>query len=468
MDGRLPACFRVVAALVLPALALGVVAGAQGSAAGPESFQAAADALVNATFRGGDDSPGGTVIVVKDGSPAYRAARGMASLELGVRMQPDSVLRIGSVTKQFTSAAVMILVEQGKLALDDEITRFLPDYPVQGRHITLEHLLTHTSGIRSYTSLPAWPGAWGRDFTTAGLVDFFKNEPMEFEPGERYLYNNSAYFLLGAIIQKVSGVAYPEFLARNIFTPLGMTRTRDGDTGPVVKGRAQGYQLSGGVIVNAPYLSMTQPGAAGALISTVDDLARWDAAIGAGKLLEADSWRRIFTPYRLTNGKSTGYGYGWQVGSFEGRTVQEHGGGIHGFSAYVVRLPDDRVYAAVLANSTTVNTGALARKLAALAAGRSLVDPQPIALTPEKLAEYVGVYQFDDDVKVTVAAAPGGGLSVQAGGRTPTPIVPMASDRFFVRDSFTRYAFERDTAGTIVGLIRTTFSGVDAGKRVGG
>jgi CubicO group peptidase (beta-lactamase class C family) len=463
MERRLPACFRVIAALVLPALAV-AVAGAQGPAARPESFSSTADALVNAAFRGGDDSPGGTVIVARDGAPVYRAARGMASLELGVRMQPDSILRIGSVTKQFTSAAVMMLAEQGKLALDDEITKFFPDYPTQGRRITVEHLLTHTSGIRSYTSLPAWRGAWGRDFSTSELVDFFKNEPMDFAPGDKYLYNNSAYFLLGAIIEKASGIPYAEFQASHIFGPLGMTRTRHGDMGPVVKGRAQGYQLAGGTIVNAPHISMTQPGAAGALVSTVDDLARWDAAISAGKLLTPGSWRRIFTPYRLTSGKSTGYGYGWQVGSFEGRPVQEHGGGIHGFSAYVVRLPEDRVYAAVLANSTTVDTGALARKLAALAAGKPLADPAPITLAQERLAEYAGVYQFDDDVKITVTAAEG--LSVQAGNGSPTNIVPMASDRFFVRDSFTRFAFERDQAGTVTGLIRTTFNSRSSAKRV--
>ena len=459
MEGRLPACFRAVAALVLPALALAAVAGAQGPAAEPESLHNAAEALVNATFKAGD-TPGGTVIVVKDGAPVYRVARGMASLELDVPMQPDSMLRIGSVTKQFTSAAVMMLVEQGKLALDDEITRFFPDYPTQGRHITVEHLLTHTSGIKSYTSLPAWRPSWGRDFTTSELIDFFKNEPMDFEPGEKYLYNNSAYFLLGAIIEKASGTPYSEFLERHICQPLGMTRTRYGDTGPIVKGRAQGYQLAAGAIVNAPYLSMTQPGAAGALVSTVDDLARWDAAVSAGKLLTPASWQQIFTPYRLKSGRSTGYGFGWQVGSFEGRPVQEHGGGIHGFSAYVVRLPEDHVYVAVLANSTTTNAGALARKLAALAAGRPLVDPKPIALAQDKLAEYAGIYQFDD-LKVTVTATDA--LSVQAGAAGPTKLVPMAPDRFFVPDSFTRYAFERDEAGKVVAVTRATFNSIEKG-----
>jgi CubicO group peptidase (beta-lactamase class C family) len=404
------------------------------------------------------------VVVVKDGQPVYRAAVGMASLELGVPLRPESVLRIGSVTKQFTSAAVMMLVEQGKLALQDDLTKFFPDYPTHGNHITVEHLLTHTSGIKSYTGLPGWRGAWGRDFSTTGLIDFFKNEPMDFEPGEKYAYNNSAYFLLGVVIEKVSGTTYADFVGKNIFTPLGMTRTRYGDTGPLVEGRAQGYAREGSAYTNAPYLSMSQPGAAGGLVSTVDDLAKWDAAVSAGKLLTPASWQRIFTPYRLKNGKSTGYGFGWQIGSFEGRPVYEHGGGIHGFSAYVARLPEDHVYVAVLSNCSSTNTAGLARKLAALAAGKPLVDPPAVALPPSALAEYAGVYQFDE-VKIAIKA----GDSLIAQPPPPAPVsylVPMGKDRFFVRDSFSRFTFERDAAGKITGLTRTAWGSVDHGIRI--
>ncbi|HSK10098.1 MAG TPA: serine hydrolase [Vicinamibacterales bacterium] len=451
--------FSLRVILLAFSLLAAVVASAQAPAPGTAAIDKAAQALVTAAFTA--DGPGGTVIIVKDGVAVYRAARGLASVELGVPLQPDSALRIGSVTKQFTSAAVMMLVEQGKVALDDEITRFFPDYPTRGKRITVEHLLTHTSGIKSYTSLPSWRAVWGKDFTTAELVDLFKNEPMDFDPGEKYQYNNSAYFLLGALIEKVSGTPYAEFVSKNIFTPLGMTSTSYGDTGPIVKGRAQGYARDGGRVINAPYLSMTQPGAAGALVSTVDDLARWDAAVSAGTLLKAASWQRVFTPYRLTNGRSTGYGFGWQVGTFDGHPVQEHGGGIHGFSAYVIRLPEHRVYVAVLANSSDANAGALARKLAALAAGKPLVDPQPISMPPAALAEYAGVYQFDDG-KVVVTAADG--LRVQPAGGSPARLIPMAPDRFFVPDSFSRFAFERDQAGKVVGLTRTTWNGGDKGR----
>lgn len=458
-----PARLRLRPAAVLACLLVfPTVAGAQAQAAKPASVADAAGALVAAAFNANE--PGGTAIVVKDGKTVYRGAVGMASMELGVPLRPDSILRIGSVTKQFTSAAVMMLVEQGKVSLQDEITKFFPDYPTRGRHITVEHLLTHTSGIKSYTGLPAWRAAWGRDFTTPELIDFFKNEPMDFEPGEKYLYNNSAYFLLGALIEKVSGTPYAEFVAKNIFAPLGMKRTRYGDTGPLLEGRAQGYAREAAVYANAPFLSMSQPGAAGGLVSTVDDLAAWDAAVSAGKLLGASSWQRIFTPYRLKSGKSTGYGFGWQIGTFEGRAVYEHGGGIHGFSAYVIRLPEDHVYVAVLSNCGNANTGGLARKLAALAAGKPLVDPPAVTLPALALTEYAGVYQFDD-LKLVVKA--GESLVVQPPPPAPVAyLVPMGKDQFFVRDSFSRFTFERNAAGRITGVTRKSWGSVDKGLKV--
>ena len=183
------------------------------------------------------NEPGAAVIVVKDGKNVLRKGYGMADLELGVKVEPDMVFRLGSVTKQFTSAAILMLAERGKLSVTDDITKFLPDYPTKGRAITVEHLLTHTSGIKSYTSLPAWPGLWRKDMTVAEMIDLFKNEPADFAPGEQWLYNNSGYTLLGAIIEKVSGQTYEEFVRKNIFEPLGMTHSYYGSTLRVIPRR---------------------------------------------------------------------------------------------------------------------------------------------------------------------------------------------------------------------------------------
>jgi len=411
----------------------------------------AIDRLFRAATKPGE--PGLTVIVVRKGQTLHRAAYGMANVELGVALQPDHVLRIGSVTKQFTSAAIMMLAEEGKLAVADPITKFLPDYPTQGKTITVEHLLTHTSGIQSYTDMPRWRSMFRQDMSLTDLIDLFKNEPMQFEPGERWRYNNSGYILLGAIIEKVSGKKYADFVQERIFTPLGMTHTRYDFTEEIVAQRAAGYDRTGDRIGNARYLSMTQPHAAGALMSTVDDLATWDAALAAGRVMKPGSLAKSFSSYRLAGGNSTNYGYGWQISRYEGREVQEHGGGIFGFRAYVVRIPADGVYAAVLSNVSAgePSAGLLARKAAAIAIGKPHADPAAVALTPEQAEAYVGRYVTASDARTTVSRD-GNRLFVQGGDGPKTEIVSAGNDVFFVRDTFRRLTFLRDAAGKYVRL----------------
>jgi CubicO group peptidase (beta-lactamase class C family) len=449
-------CFMLILVLSCaaprPAVAQGVAAkaGVPQTAPKPGTTASKEAAAVSALFKNAvkPGEPGLAVIVVRNGQVLHRAAYGMANLELGVALTPEHVFRIGSVTKQFTSAAIMMLTEEGKLALTDPIAKFLPDYPAQGRAITVEHLLTHTSGIQSYTDMPRWRGMWRQDMPLSELIDLFKNEPMQFSPGEKWRYNNSGYILLGAIIEKVSGRKYAEFVQERIFTPLGMTDTRYDVTEQVIARRAAGYTRTGDRIVNAQYLSMTQPYAAGSLVSTVDDLAKWDAALGAGRVLKAESLAKSFTSYRLSGGNDTNYGYGWQISRYEGRDVQEHGGGIFGFRAYVVRIPSERVYVAVLSNMAAAepDPDLLARKAAAIAIGKPLVTPAAIALTPEQQDAYVGRYVTDSGTRVAVTRE-GNRLFVQGGDATKTEIFLAGNDVFFEKDGFTRFTFQRDAAG---------------------
>lgn len=287
------------------------------------------------------------IIVTRNGRTLFRKAYGMADLERNIPLRPEMVLRLGSLTKQFTAAAIMLLADEGKLAVIDEITIFLPDYPTQGKRITIEHLLTHTSGIKNYTDMLTFREIVETEMTVQQMIDFFKNEPIGFEPGTRFAYSNSGYVLLGAIIENISGMSYASFMAQRIFEPLGMKQTayegheRNGNK------RVAGYS---GDKKAAP-ISMTQPYAAGALVSTVDDLALWDAAISSGKLLKAETWKQIFTPYKLENGRMMPYAYGLIVGRYKGRVTNEHGGGIPGFTSHAMRLPEDNVYVAVLMNN---------------------------------------------------------------------------------------------------------------------
>lgn len=337
------------------------------------------DAALAGYFKPG--SPGAVVLVAKNGNTVFRKAYGMADIGGKRALEPAAQLRIGSITKQFTATAIMMLAEEGKLSLDDEIRKHLPGFPTRGRKITIEHLLTHTGGIANFTGMPGFVPSMAKEVTVAGMIDSFKDDPFTSEPGMKFAYTNSGYYLLGAIIEKVSGMPYARFLEQRIFVPLGMLDTaHDGHA----KGRALravGYTSGGRGFETAPPIAMTQIYAAGALVSTVDDLARWDAAISSGKLLKAASWKRAFTPYKLANGASTGYGYGWGSSEVQGSPTIEHGGGINGFTSFAMRLPQEKVFVVVLSNSDNglVTPEVVAACAAAVAIGKpfSKCDPRP-------------------------------------------------------------------------------------------
>jgi D-alanyl-D-alanine carboxypeptidase len=390
----------------------------------------AIDALMREAYP--PTEPGAAVIAVRDGETILRAGYGMAHLELGVPIEPDMVFRLGSITKQITAVAILMLMEQGLLQLDDPITTFIPDYPTHAHTITIEHLLTHTSGIQSYTDMPSWDAVWRKDFTVPELIDFFKHQPMQFAPGTRWAYNNSAYFLLGAVIEKVSGKPYEQFLQEQIFAPLGMRQTAYDRPLPIVPRRAAGYSKGPDGYTNAEYLSMTQPHAAGAIASTVDDLARWDASLTACTLVSAESLARAWEPYQLADGKRTGYGYGWAVSSWQGSRIIEHGGGIHGFVTFALRMPEERTFVALLSNNAGGRSPEfLALQIAAHLIGRPYAIPAPIALSPEALPAYAGTYQMPDGVTWTVAMADGR-LTGQWPDGPPLALVPTSRTEFYV------------------------------------
>ncbi len=409
------------------------------------ALQAQFDQLLQAQYPA--DGPGAAVLVTRKGQVIYQKAVGMADLELDVPLRTDHVFRIGSVTKQFTAAAILLLAEQGKLSLQDEITKFIPDYPTQGKTITVTHLLNHTSGIKSYTSMEEWDDMTRRkDFTPAALVDYFKNQPMDFEPGTKYKYNNSGYILLGFIIEKVSGKSYAAFINDTFFQPLGMRHSYYGDVKPLIKNRANGYtegESSG--FANADYLSMTQPYAAGSIISTVEDLTTWTRAVHSGKVLQPESLKKAFTPNVLPDGTNTYYGYGWQVQNLLGSQTIEHGGGINGFLSSLVYVKDEDVCVAILTNCDCNGPDPLADKLAALAAGKNL-SPTAIKLETNVLEQYVGVYENDKKEQRIITLEDGALKSLRTGGSKYT-IVPYAADQFYFENSMSRIRFVREPKG---------------------
>jgi CubicO group peptidase (beta-lactamase class C family) len=414
------------------------------------------------------DAPGATVIVTKDGVPVFRKAYGLADVDKGAPLQPDMQLRLGSITKQFTAVAILMLVEQGKLSLKDDVTRLLPGFPAKDKGITVEHLLHHTAGIRNYTSMLSFALIEDKDHSVQQMIDFFKDEPLDFDPGQRWAYSNSGYFLLGAIIEQASGMRYADFIAQHIFEPLGMRDTAYEGHERSAKRRVEGYRegfFSG--YKPAGKMSMTLPYAAGALVSTVDDLARWDAAISAGKLLQAESWQRAFTPCALPGGAKCAYGHGWTIGTLRGRRMAAHGGDIPGFNSQAIRLPDDKVFVAVLGNSNRniLNTDRVAFAAAAIAVGDPFPQPRAIPMAKLAMSAYAGTYRMAESGMRNISFD-GGSLRFERKGRRPVGIRPYAVDKFFLEGSLATLDFQRGPDGAVIGFTLHGTSGDENAQRV--
>jgi D-alanyl-D-alanine carboxypeptidase len=437
--------------VLILALTLAALPAAAASPISNQELAQYADRLLAETYPA--DQPGATALIVRNGETVLRKGYGLANLELNVPMQPDMVLELGSVTKQFTGAAILMLQERGQLSVTDDVTKYLPDYPTHGQKITLDHLLTHVSGIPSYTGLPEWAAQWRQDVTVDQLIAIFKDKPLEFAPGEKWSYNNSAYVLLGAVIEKVSGKTYEDFIEQEIFAPLGMKRASYVNLRDVVPGRASGYDKQGDKYLNTQYLSMSQPYSAGALMSSVDDLALWDQALSNGKLLKKESLDRLFTPVKLTSGQTTKYGYGWSVWDFEGTRIIEHGGDIFGFSSMVTRVPSEKLLVVVLTNNPgqEPRPDGLAMRITAKALGKPQEDRKAVALDPKGLDEYVGVYRFDEKT-ARVVSREGDKLFSQRTGGEKSEIFAAGPDTFFYKDSDSTLRFRRDAQGKIAAM----------------
>jgi CubicO group peptidase (beta-lactamase class C family) len=420
----LPACL-VVASLAGPA-SVPVAAPVAAQTPSTAELRARIDSIVT-SMMGPTGAPGISIAVVRGSDTIALEGYGQADIENGVPVTDRSVFRIGSITKQFTAAAVMKLVEQGRVGLDAPLSEYLPDYAGPGRRVTVHQLLNHTSGIPSYTGLGE--RFWTRsrlDLTHEQMLELFAADSLEFEPGSRWAYNNSGYYLLGMLIEKVTGESYAAHLSNTQFGPLGLSQTLYCDEAPIVPHRAEGYDLVDGRIVNAAPLSMRPPGAAGALCSTPRDLVRWTRALAGGRVVSADSYRRMTTPTSLTAGDSQAYGYGLVPGRIEDHEVVAHGGGINGFNSYASHLPALDVTIVVLANGPT-NAARVHERITRAVLGLPLPVEQPAAadvpIAEEELARYTGTYDLSPTVPVQVRVfVSDGRLMGQGTGQAAFPL----------------------------------------------
>lgn len=445
---------------MIAALALAATPWPSSAASQPKSVQvtnaAAYDALLSPKFAEGE--AGAVVVVMKDGAVLYSKGFGLANRELMVPNAPGLVFRIGSMTKQFTAAAVMALVENGKVVLDAPISRYLEGLPESWMPVTVEQLLTHTSGIPNYTSAPNYMAHIREDLPGMKLLEAtILKDPLDFAPGTQWRYSNTGYHLLGLLIEAVSGTTYEDYLQARLFRPLGLGQLRQGNEREFIPGLVSGYSRGGRP---APFFNKTQAFAAGSLVSSAEDLARWTLALHTGKVVSPDSLQRMTRAVRTADGKEHPYGFGLMLTASRGRRLVGHGGRIQGFNGYVEADPEARTVAIVLCNSDSPKIGPdyLTRRLLALAAGTPLQDPNPVPVADDKLQRLVGIYQHDGFKRVISYEK--GQLLSQATGGQRTPMIPTSELTFGFRDSETtlRFVMAEDQ---VVGVHRRVDGGAE-------
>ncbi|MBB2147950.1 serine hydrolase domain-containing protein [Pedobacter gandavensis] len=330
-----------------------------------QSFESKVDQLIQTEFSD-SNGPGGVFMVAQYGKPIYRKAFGKANLELDNNLSPESVFQIGSMTKQFTAISVLMLEEQGKLNTNDPISKYLPDYP-KGDKITIHHLLTHTSGIKDFTKMKSLSTIAQKEMTPKMMVDFFKDEPMDFDPGEKFEYNNSGYVLLGYLIELVSGEQYEDFIKKHIFDKAGMNQSYYASDRKIINKRAYGYHRKEYGYVNKTMISFSVPFSSGSLMSTVSDMLKWQNALNQHLFLSTDKTRKAFSKYKLNNGEAFTYGYGWHIKDINGIPTREHGGSIFGFKSMGVYIPSVDIYVIGFSNCDCHSPTQITRDIAALA-----------------------------------------------------------------------------------------------------
>ena len=450
--------------------------------AGPQTF--AAESVpplaksVDALFSGavGPSTPGAAVLVARDGKILLTRCYGLASVEGRVPIGSETRFRIGSLTKQFTAAAILKLQEQGTLSVNDKLSKFFSDWP-RGREITIYHLLTHSSGIHNVTAKPGFSANVTKPVTRSDLVESFKNDPLDFDPGKKFLYDNSGYVLLGFIIEKASGRSYGDYLGQTFFATLSMKDTGVYPSGTPLAREALGYSFQNGAVVRAIDWNMSNVAAAGDLYSTVGDLYRWNEGLFGGKVLSAASLKAAFTVGLLDGDDSahpedTGYGFGWTIDRLRGLRDISHGGELAGFGSYLLRLPDQKLTIVVLMNCVPQLPGLqqwqLARRIAELALGPAL-PPWPkrvvdTSISSAALDAIVGRYDMGDKVTLTVTRE-GPRVFIEVTGRPKTEIHPQSDRTFFVNADEAEATFVKNANGIVTkAILKQAGQRIDAPK----
>jgi CubicO group peptidase (beta-lactamase class C family) len=406
-------------------------ASAQAASLSQAEFQAKADALLAASFPA--DGPGAAVIITRGGRTLYASGRGLADLDAKRPITPDTAFKLGSIVKQFTAATVLKLVAEGQIGLDNPVSRFLPDFPQPGAGATVRQLLNHSSGIQDFSKIPGFMGSEPtmRPNSTADLIAVTRSRPSPSKPGERWEYNNGGYVVLGAIIETVTGKTWDEAVTQLIARPLGLKSLAYAAVGESDPIRARGYSLQGGQQRPAQGVHMSVAHAAGGLVGSARDLAKWARALHGGRVVRPELYREMIQPARLTDGTTQPYGFGLRLQELRGRRALVHGGSGRGIDTDSIYLPSEDLYVAVLANSDDPATdpSTLTRRLAALALGEPIPLFTRVNVPAAQIEPLFGSYKAADRSPFEFFGLDG--KLYMARGESRMEAMPGGEDRFF-------------------------------------
>lgn len=395
------------------------------------------------------DAFSGAVLVARDGRILLDQGYGLADREWNIPNDGDTKFRLGSLTKQFTAVAIMLLNQQGKVDLDAPIKTWLHHAPAAWDAVTVRHLLSHTAGIPNFTAFDDYEALKTQPATTAELIARFSDRPLDFAPGARFAYSNSGYILLSAIIEAASGQTYADFVTANLFAPLGMTDSGYDRHDAILPRRASGYAPGATGVVNADYVDMSIPTGAGALYSTTHDLLKWEQGLFGGRVLNPQSMTALTTPVR------SDYAMGLLVTQADGKKLVWHNGAIEGFNTYMAYDPGDRTAVIVLGNLNGEAPDKLGAALVTLARGGTVTlasERHALTLSPDLLKAYEGVYNLAPTFALTISVVDGK-LMAQATGQPAFELTAEAADAFYLTAVDAQITFTRDAAGAVEGLI---------------
>lgn len=420
------------------------------------------DSIVNKSYK--SISPGVVVLVAQEGKPLYKKAFGMANLELNIPNKTEYNFMIGSMTKQFTAVCMLQLVEKNKVDLKDDIKKYLPEYNSHGRKITIENLLSHTSGITSYTELKDFQSMTLLERSKDDIIKSFSSDSLLFEPGTNWSYSNSGYFLAGLIIEKISGIPFEQYIQKNIFDVLGMDNTYIGSNRKCFPSLVNGYQQIDSVSYSpASYFNWSWVFTAGSIISNVDDLMKWDEALYSNKLVGKKLIEQAHTSFILKDGTKANYGLGWATGSYNNQDYVIHGGAINGFLSEGYRIPSKHLYVVILCNNESISPISIAAKIAFKVAGNSLKKPIECHLSSTDALEYEGVYKIHrsgsrlsanitNEELLNKIFFKNDTLYTLSSGGSKNVLVYAGDDLFYFKRGYRYIKFNRDLTKKIVSL----------------